>query len=69
MLLIKCKVELKLKWTKYCVLSVAGNENTVTEDAYTDIIFTIEDTKVTVVTLSSKNNQKLSKRLSKGFEG
>ena len=46
MLLIKCKVELKLKWTKYCVLSVAGNENTVTEDAYTDIIFTIKDTKL-----------------------
>ena len=25
--LINCKVELKLKWTKYCVLSAAGNEN------------------------------------------
>ena len=23
--LINCKVELKLKWTKYCVFSVAGN--------------------------------------------
>ena len=24
--LISCKVELKHKWTKYCVLSAAGNE-------------------------------------------
>ena len=27
MILNNCKVELKLKWTKYCVLSAAGNEN------------------------------------------
>ena len=26
MILNNCKVELKLKWTKYCVLSAAGNE-------------------------------------------
>ena len=25
--LINCKVELKLKWTKYCVLSVGGNDD------------------------------------------
>ena len=25
--LINGKVELKLKWTKYCVLSAAGNDN------------------------------------------
>ena len=25
--LINCKIELKLKWTKYCVLSAAGNDN------------------------------------------
>ena len=24
---INCKVELKLKWTKYCVLSAAGDDN------------------------------------------
>ena len=28
MLLVNCKVELKLKWTKYCALSVVGNDNT-----------------------------------------
>ena len=26
--LINCKVELKLKWTKHCVLTVVGNDNT-----------------------------------------
>ena len=25
--LINCKVKLKLKWTKYCVLSAVSNEN------------------------------------------
>ena len=25
--LINCKVELKLKWTKYCILSATGNDN------------------------------------------
>ena len=29
MLLINCKVEVKLKLTKYCVLSVANNENDI----------------------------------------
>ena len=64
--LINCKVELKLKWTKYCVLSANGNDN----DNENNIIFTIKDTKfyVPVVTLSSRENQNLSKLLSKGFE-
>ena len=66
--LTDCKVELKLKWTMYCALSAAGNDNT---NANPDnIIFTITDTElyVPVVTLSAKGNQQLSKRLSKGFE-
>ena len=64
--LINCKVELKLKWTKYCILSVAGNENNINEN----IIFTIKETKlyIPVVTLSARDNSKLSKALSKGFE-
>ena len=69
--LINCKVELKLKWTKYCVLSAGGAENVINEDANANnIIFTIKDTKlnVPVVTLSARDNQKLSKLLSKGFE-
>ena len=26
--LVNCELELKLKWTKYCVLSAAGADNT-----------------------------------------
>ena len=69
--LINCKVELKLKWTKYCVLSALGNESKVevNNDA-NNIIFTIKETKlfVLVITLSARGNQKLSKILSKRFE-
>ena len=69
--LINGKVELKLKWKKYCVLSAADNENNINEDAYANnIFFTIKDTKlyVHVVTLLTKDNKKLSKLLGKGFE-
>ena len=64
--LINCKVELKLKWTKYCVLSAAGADNTNANP--NNIIFTIKDTKlyIPVVTLSPRSNQKLSKPLCKG---
>ena len=69
--LINCKVELKLKWTKHCVLSALGNESKVevNNDA-NNIIFTIKETKlfVLVITLSARGNQKLSKILSKRFE-
>ena len=72
--LINCKEELKLKLTKYCVLSAAGNENHSDNDDdnnnANNIIFTIKDIKVYVppVTLSARDNQKLSKILRKGFE-
>ena len=71
MLFINCKAELKLKWRKYCVLSAAANDNkTGNADNACRIIFTIKNTKlyVPVVTLLSRDNQKLSKRLRKGFE-
>ena len=43
MLLINCKIELKLKWTKHYVLSSVGADNA---DANPNtIIFTIKDTK------------------------
>ena len=66
---INCKVELKRKWTKYCILSPAGTENVNNIDS-NNIIFTTKDTKlyVSVITLSARDNQKLSKILSKGFE-
>ena len=71
MLLINCKAELKLKWTKYCVLYVAGNENDINNnDSANNTIFKIKDTKlyVSVVTLLVRDSQRLSKRLSKDFE-
>ena len=65
---INCQVELKLKWTKHSILASNGTENA---DAYfNDIIFAMKGKKLymPVVTLSEKDNQKLSKLLSKGFE-
>ena len=59
---------LKIKWTKYCVLTAAGADN---NDAnYNNIIFTIKNTRlyVPLVTLSTADNQKLSNLISKGFE-
>ena len=63
--LINCKVELKLKSTKHCILAAASNKNT--NDNPDTIIFTTKDTKLYVpaVTLSAKINQKLPKLLSK----
>ena len=72
MLLTDCKVELKFKWTKHCVLSVLGNNNDDDNDGANsnNIIFTIKDAKLyfSVVTESAKGNHKLSKLLTKGFE-
>ena len=70
MSLINWKVELKLTWTKYCVLSVAGTDNDNGNNNDNNIIFTIKDTQlhVPVVTLLARDNQKLSKLLSKGFK-
>ena len=61
--LINCKVELKLKCTNHCFLHVLDNDNTNANG--NDIVFTIKDL---VVTLLAKDNKKLSKLLSKGFE-
>ena len=51
-------------------MSAAGNDNSIDENINANIIFTIKDTKlyVPVVTLSARDNRKLSKILSKGFE-
>ena len=58
--LIDLKVEFKLKWKKYCVLSAAGADNVsnnVNDNASgNNIIFTIKDIKlhVSIVTLSQE---------------
>ena len=59
MLLINCNVELKLRRTRHCVLTVTANYKT--NDNPTRIISTSKDTKllVAIVTLSAKGNQKL----------
>ena len=61
MLLINCKVKLKIKWTKYCVLSSAGADDA--NGNSNNIIFTIKNTKlnVSVVNLSAKDKQKTIK--------
>ena len=66
--LISCKVKLKITWSKTCILATHGNDNNGTKS--NNIIFTIKNTKlsVPVVNISAKNNQKLSKLLSKRFE-
>ena len=68
---INCKIESKLKWKEHCVLSVADVGNNDNDGANSNnIIFTKKDRKlyVPVVTLSAKDNQTLSKFLSKRFE-
>ena len=71
--LVNGKVELKLKWTKYCVLHAAGNEDrndNVNDNNGNKFFFTIKNTRfhVPVVTLSAKDNQKLSKLLAKDLK-
>ena len=54
------KIELSVRWYENCILSSAG----------TDATFKITDAKlyVTIVTLKTEDNTKLSKLLSEGFE-
>ena len=70
MSLINCKVELQLKWAKYCVLSAAGNENAINDHDNANINFTIKGTKlyVPVVTLSARDNQKYQNFIAKGLK-
>ena len=59
--LINCKVELKFKWTRYCVFSAAVNENANDNANANNTIFTIKDTilYVHVATLTARDNRKL----------
>ena len=57
MLLINCKVKLKFKWKKHCVLTAFGNDNTnYWNTGY--IIFTMKNTElyVPVAYVSSEDN-------------
>ena len=57
--IINCKVELRLKWKKYCVLSAAGADDNDTNS--NNIIFIMNGTKlyIPVLNLSARDNQKL----------
>ena len=68
--LSNCEIELKLKQKKYCIFSANGNDNVNGNEHANNNIFTIKETKLYVptVTLSARDNQKLSKLLSKAFE-
>ena len=70
--LINCNVELKFRWTKHYIFSVAStsNVNGNNDNDNNNNIFTIRDTQlfVPVVTLSARDNQKLSKLITKGSE-
>ena len=65
--LINFEVELKFRWAKYCILSVAGIDN-VNGNDIGNATDNGNGNDVPAVTLSARDNQKLSKLLSKGFE-
>ena len=54
--LINCKVELKLRLSKRCVLSVAGTDNANGNNDNNNIIFTIKDKIVPIVALWARDN-------------
>ena len=62
---INCKVQSKLTWTNYCVLSAGGNNKML----ILIVLFSLPKTQnyVSVITLSVGDNQKLSKPIRKGF--
>ena len=68
--LISCKVELSLNWIENCVLTTTAIGANVNAPGADSAIFKITDAKlyVSVVTLSTKGNAKLAKRLSEGFK-
>ena len=68
MSLNNCKLELKLKWTKFSVLSAVAADNANANS--NNISFSIKDTNLYLpgVILSAKDNRKLPKLRSKEFE-
>ena len=67
MLLINCKIELNIKWTKHCVLDVDGTDkiNCNRDSIIFNVIFYLV---FIILSLTVKDAQRLSKFLSKGFE-
>ena len=65
--IINCKVELKLKWAKYCVQLVQVIIMVIQMIMVMVILFLLSKLYVPVLTLSEIDNQNLSKLLSKGL--
>ena len=64
MTLVNCKIDLELTWHKDCLMSSANaDDNNV-------VSFKINDTKlhIPIVTLSTKDNTSLTKKLNEGFK-
>ena len=72
MSLINCNVELKFTLAKHCDLSVLGAANADNGDGANskNIVFTVKYTqsRIPVIISTAKDDQKLSKPLSKEFE-
>ena len=66
--LIKCKVKLELKPTKHCALAAAGNDNINYNPNNIILLGKTQKLYGPTDTLSAKDNKKLSKLHSKGFE-
>ena len=66
--LINCKIHLELNWTKNCVMY--GDNVYDANDNNNDTTFQITNTKLyaLIVTLSTEDNVKLTKRLNEGFK-
>ena len=54
--IMNCKVELKLKWTKYCVLSEAGGDNDDVNSK--NIILTIKQSYLILLSLCEQKTTK-----------
>ena len=70
--LINCNVELKFTWAKHCDLSVLGAANAHNGDGANskNIVFIVKYTqsRIPIIISTAKDDQKLSKPLSKEFE-
>ena len=68
--LINCKIHLELNWNNNCVMfgadTYAGDDND--NDRETTLQITSTKLYVTVVTLSAKDNENLTKQLDEGFK-
>ena len=68
--LINCKIELKIKWKNYFVLSRKDNDNANDNDHGKNTVFDKKGSKlyVPVATLSARDNKKLSNIRNKAFK-